>query len=30
MSGSVNLPLQFNRDRTERLLDARFAELSKN
>jgi GTP pyrophosphokinase len=27
MSGSVNLPLQFNRDRTERLLDARFAEL---
>src|SRR5258707_8283344 len=27
MSGSANLPLQFNRDRTERLLDARLAEL---
>ena len=27
MSGSVNLPLHFNRDRTERLLDARLAEL---
>ncbi len=27
MSGSANLPLNFNRDRTERLLDARLAEL---
>jgi GTP pyrophosphokinase len=27
MSGSANLPLQFNRDRTERLLDARLDEL---
>src|SRR6516225_7519059 len=27
MSGSANLPLQFHRDRTERLLDARLAEL---
>lgn len=27
MSGSANLPLHFNRDRTERLLDARLAEL---
>src|SRR5262245_9368313 len=27
MSGSANLPLQFNRDRTERQLDARLAEL---
>ena len=27
MSGSGNLPLQFNRDRTERLLDARLNEL---
>src|SRR5215468_8724856 len=27
MSGSANLPLQFNRDRTERMLDARLAEL---
>jgi len=27
MSGSANLPLHFNRDRTERLLDARLSEL---
>jgi guanosine-3',5'-bis(diphosphate) 3'-pyrophosphohydrolase len=27
MSGSANLPLHFNRDRTERLLDARLDEL---
>jgi len=27
MSGSANLPLQFNRDRTERLLDARLDSL---
>src|SRR5260221_2039345 len=27
MSGSAHLPLQFNRDRTERQLDARLAEL---
>src|ERR1700739_1971314 len=27
MSGSANLPLQFNRDRTERMLDARLDEL---
>ncbi len=27
MSGSGNLPLNFNRDRTERLLDARLADL---
>src|ERR1700752_583835 len=27
MSGSSNLPLNFNRDRTERLLDARLSEL---
>ena len=27
MSGSANLPLHFNRDRTERQLDARLAEL---
>src|ERR1700752_4252654 len=27
MSGSANLPLQFNRDRTERRLDARLDEL---
>src|SRR5438477_3400643 len=27
MSGSANLPLQFNRDRTERLFDARLDEL---
>ena len=27
MSGSANLPLNFNRDRTERLLDARLDEL---
>src|SRR6266850_3298383 len=27
MSGSANLPLQFNRDRSERLLDARLDEL---
>src|SRR6476646_10270531 len=27
MSGSANLPLQFNRDRSERLLDARLHEL---
>jgi GTP diphosphokinase / guanosine-3',5'-bis(diphosphate) 3'-diphosphatase len=27
MSGSANLPLRFNRDRTERLLDARLDEL---
>src|SRR5262244_3375521 len=27
MSGPANLPLQFHRDRTERLLDARLAEL---
>jgi guanosine-3',5'-bis(diphosphate) 3'-pyrophosphohydrolase len=27
MSGSANLPLNFNRDRTERLLDARLADL---
>src|SRR6267378_3785439 len=27
MSGSANLPLQFNRDRTERLLDTRLDEL---
>ena len=27
MSGSANLPLHFNRDRTERLLDARLGEL---
>src|ERR1700744_3692263 len=27
MSGSANLPLQFNRDRTERMLDPRLDEL---
>ena len=27
MSGSANLPLHFNRDRTERLLDTRLDEL---
>src|ERR1051326_2511901 len=27
MSGSANLPLHFNRDRTERVLDARLDEL---